>query len=251
MQLDIYFRAPNRVINYDPLYTAVGTLTPTYTLSNLRLNLLYMYSDGFYNEVSRIGWSASFRAQYWSQQPLAPLTAGSQYTLQIPSNYQSVSHLMLRIQRQADLTNMQLPLRAFQSSPELSTVTSWQVLFNSNTVFQEPLVGEDLLRELTLTHPEARASDVINSDSFLGVNSTSSASNLILVTRLAPMYPGDTGSLVSGVASASAVGSTIINFTLAANLTSTSIVNCWLTYLRHISIGPSRNGVPRDPMVSY
>jgi hypothetical protein len=119
-----------------------------------------------------------------------PQLAGTTLSVQIPSAYNSVSHIMAVIQRPADLIDLKNANRKFLGTAELGIPTSTQIRVNSVQVFQEPLGnnGSDLQRELNKIHPESRTSSFVMNGSFAAVNGAANSQNLIYGLKVGRDY---------------------------------------------------------------
>ena len=90
-----------------------------------------MESPSLYAAVISQGWSATFRSSLYFTANIQPQLAGTTLSIQIPSSFNSVSHIMGIIQRPADLTDLKQPNRKFLGSPELGIPTSVSTAFKS------------------------------------------------------------------------------------------------------------------------
>ena len=106
-QLDIYFDNPMNVVAHDPKYEPEGTvLTPSYQLSNLHLETYWLRSPSLSAKVRAQGWAATFRSSLPLTVAVQPQLAGTTLSIQIPSSFNSVSHIMAVIQRPGDLIDI-------------------------------------------------------------------------------------------------------------------------------------------------
>jgi hypothetical protein len=240
-ELNIWFDYPANVVSMDPTYSQVGTLTPSYQLQNLHLETYWMESPSLWSQVTSQGWSATFRSSLYFTANIQPQLSGTTLSIQIPSSFNSVSHIMGIIQRPADLTDLKQPNRKFQGSSELGIPTSTQVRINSIQVYQEPLGnnGSDLQRELNKLHPESRTSSAIMSASYAAVNGASNSTNLIYGLKIGADYVGDSGGLLSGAPTSNWVGAIVVELQFSSAITTASVLNSWLMYDRYFSIAPN------------
>jgi len=241
-QLDIYFDNPANVVSHDPEYEPEGkVLTPSYQLNNLHLETYWLSSPSLSARVRSQGWSAVFRSSLPLTMGIAPQGAGTKFTVQIPSSFNSVSHIMAVIQRPEDLLDLAIPNRKFLGTPELGIPTRTQVLVNSVQVYQEPLNnnGSDLQRELNKIHPESRTSTFVMSGSYAAVNGAANSQNLIYALKVGSDYEADSGGLLSGFATSSATGGIVVEFTWENAVVTQSVLNAWVTYARYFQVAPN------------
>ena len=240
-QLDIYFDNPTYVVNYDPGYEPEGTLTPSYQLANLHLETYWLRSPSLSAKVRTQGWAATFRSSLPLSVAVQPRLAGTTLSIQIPSSYNSVSHIMAVIQRPGDLIDLAQNFRKFIGSSELGIPTSTQVRVNSVQVFQEALGnnGSDLQREMNKIHPESRTSSFIMSPYYAGVNGVANSGNLIYALKVGRDYEGDSGGLLSGYRTDAAVGSIVVEFQFSNAITTASVFNAFVTYARYVQVAPN------------
>jgi hypothetical protein len=241
-QLDIYFDNPINVVSHDPEYSPEGkVLTPSYQLNNLHLETYWLSSPSLSQRVRSQGWSAVFRSSLPLTIGIAPQGANTKFTVQIPTSFNSVSHIMAVIQRPEDLIDLAIPNRKFLGSPELGIPTRTQVLVNSVQVYQEPLNnnGSDLQRELNKIHPESRTSTFVMSGSYAGVNGAANSQNLIYALKVGSDYEADSGGLLSGFATSGATGGIVVEFTWQNAVVTQSVLNAWVTYARYFQVAPN------------
>jgi len=170
-----------------------------------------------------------------------PQLAGTTLSVQIPSSYNSVSHIMAVIQRPGDLLDLKLAARKFLGSVELLIPTSTQIRVNSVQVFQEPLAnnGSDLQREMNKLHPESRSSSFIMSGSFAAVNGAPDSRNLIYGLKVGRDYEGDSGGLLSGYRTDAATGSIVVEFQFSGAIATQSVLNAFVSYARYVQVAPN------------
>jgi hypothetical protein len=241
-QLEIYFDNPMNVVSYDASYTPEGTVfTPSYQLSNLHLETYWLRSPSLSAKVRTQGWAATFRASLPVTIAVQPQLAGTTLSIQIPSSFNSVSHIMAVIQRPGDLIDLSVLNRKFLGSPELGIPTSTQVRVNSIQVFQEPLGnnGSDLQRELNKIHPESRTSSFIMNSGYACVNGDATSEHLIYGLKVGRDYEGDSGGLLSGYRTDAAVGSIVVEFQFSKPIETASVFNAFVTYARYIQVVPN------------
>jgi len=240
-QLDIYFDNPVHVVSQDPAYEEKGNLTPSYQLSNLHLETYWLRSPSLSAKVKTQGWAATFRSSLPVSVAVQPQLAGTTLSVQIPSSYNSVSHIMAVIQRPGDLTMLARRNKKFLASTELGIPTSTQVRVNSIQVFQEPLGnnGSDLQRELNKIHPESRTSSFIMNPLFANVNGAGTSTNLIYGLKVGRDYEGDSGGLLSGYRTDAAVGSIVVEFQFSNPIVTASVLNAFVTYARYVQVAPN------------
>ena len=240
-QLDIFFDVPNNVVSQISSYAALGTLTASYQLNNLHLETYWLQSESLANKVRAQGWAATFRSTLPYTVSVNPQLAGTTLSVQIPSSYNSVSHIMAVIQRPGDLLDLKLAARKFLGSVELLIPTSTQIRVNSVQVFQEPLAnnGSDLQREMNKLHPESRSSSFIMSGSFAAVNGAPDSRNLIYGLKVGRDYEGDSGGLLSGYRTDAATGSIVVEFQFSGAIATQSVLNAFVSYARYVQVAPN------------
>ena len=72
-------------------------------------------------KVRTQGWAATFRSPLPLSVAVQPQLAGTTLSIQIPSSYNSVSHIMAVIQRPGDLIDLAQNFRKFIGSSELAS----------------------------------------------------------------------------------------------------------------------------------
>jgi len=239
-QLDFFFDLPINVVSRANVVPA-GTLTPSYQLQNLHLETYWLTSPSLAQRVKSQGWSAVFRSSLPLTLGMSPVGANTKITIQIPTAFNSVSHIMAVIQRPADLISLTNGNRKFLGSNELGIPNSTQVRVNSIQVFQEPLQGNgsDLQRELNKIHPESRTSSFVMNGFYAAVNGAVDSRNLIYGLKVGRDYEADSGGLLSGYPTMAASGSILVEFQFSNAIITQSVLNAWVTYARYFQVSPN------------
>lgn len=127
----------NTFVSTYPGYTPVGTLSTQTTLQNLHMELYLVSSKSLMNYIQQNGWSSCFQSYAALTSTIPPTPALNELSLQIPSSYASLSHVLGNFQRQGDLINLALPNRCFVGSPEIDNCGSVNVRRNSDETMSE------------------------------------------------------------------------------------------------------------------
>lgn len=145
---------------------------------------------------------------------------------------------MLCFQQQDDLTDVENADRISNLSDELSEITSAQLLVNSVTRYQEPLVQQQVRDELIKIHgPMTLYSDWVGEADLAVANSTRN-----LISLLAGRdYPDERDGLLSGTKTLTATGGLVAEITFTDALTSQHQVTTFLSYARNLQVSPDGN----------
>lgn len=233
IQLDLFFSPPEQIVSVNP--AAIGTITNvTYKLRNLELDCLYLDSKVLRQQLaSPIPWSVTWDAHLYSEQAIPAGTSGK-ISLNLPSSYQQLSHVMTIFQKNNDQNDTTVANRIINASDELTEIQSANCRVNGINRYLEHLHAVDVYREIIRLHPSAEFSDFINTD----VATLNSTSNYLLML-CGKDYPDP--SLLSGINSATSTGSVIVEVTYASALTSNHSARSFLSYARNLAIQSNGN----------
>ena len=229
MQLDLFFADPAQIINVDTGLT--GPITPSYKLRNLELDTLYLKSAALSNQMNTMGWSITWTAHLF-QERIVPAGSVGKISTELPSAFAQAQMAMVIYQQPGEDTTLTLPNRTINASDELSAITQANIRVNGLNRYQEPLDQVDMYREVIRNHSTAEFSDFYNTD--LATLTTTSNYVVMLIGR---DYPSP--ALISGINSAQATGSIVVEVTFTNALTSTHNARSFLSYARNLTCKPN------------
>src|SRR3954452_19474155 len=104
VSIDLYFNPANVCMWYSG--TAVGTISLSYTISNIKLKVEEMRSDLVERAMIERPLNFSYTEWYWQQQPITP--SAQSVSVQVPNNFRWVSHVIAVLRKVADITDQTL-----------------------------------------------------------------------------------------------------------------------------------------------
>lgn len=119
----------------------------SYQLRNVRLEMQYVASPTLDRQLNAGGWSATFRSHQYTQFTVANTGAGSKISLQVPSSFNSVSHVMAKF-RARDYSDARVENRHQLSSAGCSEISALNVRVNGQPRYPEDLDSQGALSEL-------------------------------------------------------------------------------------------------------
>lgn len=141
IQLEIYLNPPQYFVSTVAGYTPAGTLTATAALDDVHLELVYVESASLLADVKMNGWTREFLEADYVPQIQAAVGPGGNNTTQVPCSYRMTNYVLSVLQRQDDLTNLTIPMRARLASADASPFLRYQIKINGKTVSFVPLLS--------------------------------------------------------------------------------------------------------------
>lgn len=246
--IEVYFSLPSQFVSRDPTYTPVGTLTAQAQVRNLIFDMYLVYAPSLESYYRRNGFSCVYQAYQPVSFNIPPTPANSQITIQLPSSFASLSHVIGQFQIASDLTDLSKVSRAFQGSAQIDGPSSVNILLNSDRRFTQDLdqgstAGLEQQNLVTLFYESARTSNFIQNFAYSGIK-TNQAVNYVLCLPTAYDFqtsnddPYSGKQLIAGWASANATGGINITIQFNAALTVPHLFNCFLVYNKFFSCSP-------------
>lgn len=230
LNLEIYWTQPSRCVSVAP--GLVGNITPALRIRDLKMQCWYVKSDQLMSEFKQQGSTITFSSSLTSQVAL-PAGVSGNISVNLPSSFQSVSHLMTILQRPADDQDLPNVNRISYCTPEMSKIEQINTKINSVNRVQQPFEQSELQFHIMQIHPEATQSDYLHTD-----ETTYITERNLIVFLLGRDVPDRAGGLLSGIQSSTATGSIQLLFRLADPLPSNTTARTFVVYNRSLQVAP-------------
>lgn len=233
--LDLYFNAAPYVMYYTYASAPAGTITLSYTISNLVLRIEDVWSDLIEASINSKGLNFSYTEMYWQQTPITP-------------SAQSISILAL-VRKTSDITAINAGLTSAPTSSVVNKLRQYtgdltEVTKANVIIAGIPRYAEDLSTSLALVHelkklfPSAQYSDYFQNIT------TNGTTNSMYVFRIGRDI-GETRE--SGVDCSSLSAAATLNMTWTSALQNTNyVLDMFVIHTRYITISGSGDVVIRE-----
>ncbi len=229
--LSVYFKTDGGTCIDFVGASAAGGSVATYQLRNVRLEVQYVASPTLSRDLVQNGFSATFRSHQYTQFQIPSTAAGGKISLQIPSSFNSVSHVMGKIRSRTYGTPTSQNRQQY-SSAGCSAIQTQNIRINGAPRYLEDLDAIGALSELKKIHPEALRSSYISSTSY-------GTTHQVLAWMVGRDYASNKH--LAGYKTAAAVGSLVCELAMTDATGAADVADLWLTFSRHMSLVPGRS----------
>jgi len=222
VQLDVYFDIPDRV-----MWRAggAGTITLSYAVNNLRLQIDSVRSNLVSSVISQRGINVCHSEWYYQN---SPITAGSvTLSVQVSTQFRYLNKIVGVITKLSDETDQTNRDKLKVYSNQVTATTKYNARLNALNRFPEPLVGQEVLAELRRCFPEA------NLASFFSDPSNTMTTHAVFAAEVGNCYDRE---MESGYNTSSAQNQCYLELTFSSAISSTSNFNLFLVHDRWLVI---------------